>query len=1474
MRKKKIMPKVLSAALSAAVVTSSAGAVDFSAMAAEPDTRTAIDAFQNPCATEKPMARMWFPDAYAGIDDNDTVEKQINELAEAGFGGVEVAMLADGASFNNQDAATVGWGTDAWKELLRKVLKAANAIEGGFTVDITLSAHWPLTINTIDPNDEAASQNLVSTYTKVTQEAIAGNQIDLVMPEKKYFDQLNAPFIFKDTLVTSSLVKVASVEDGNIVLDYDSITDVTNAAVSTGETTRAGIPDAQALEELNSIYAGVTLEDVDTAFGQAASTDITEKIDDNGNRRRMADVQEYYKADLTGIENLEASDGDEIQAGDYILLSTYRRGTGQVFSDGGFGGYAVSMVNRCYVPDYFNTSGVDAVTDYWDKTILSDAEMVSLLKENGSSIFEDSIELTHSSSFWTGDLLEEIASVKGSDYSYTASMPVVMAVNDDKTLSFDENEQAEKIQEDYNTVLGTLYEEEHTAPIREWASDFNYTFRAQTYVLTGLDVAGAASTVDIPEGDNASKGDGLRNLAAAVNLTDKTYLSMEGVTGMGNHCLNWEDVLTEVSQNYSDGVNHEILHGTPYSKSYNGYNSSWPGWMAFGNCFSDSYTYRQAYWDDADGLTTFMAKTQAVLQTAEAKIDVAILNDKSTVFNLASGNSFQTLLDNGYSYNILSESLLALDQVTVTDGVMDRDGTGYKALVLNNVSTISTSAMEKLVAFADAGLPIYLYNCDISDIYGTDGTGDSQEAMLEAYARLIAKENVTAVSDQDTLLGDLQAKGIISDASYQASSLETTHYEDLADGTDYYYAFNNSKPNNSGMINPGDGNQFKGSEIDTIVTVKGTGTPYILDASNGSITPVAAYTVNDDGTISMRLVLGGGESKIIAIAEDTSAFGEAPKVHTTSMTNADIVYEDGKLYLKTHEAGTYQVTLSDGTAQEIKVADTREAYELEAAGWNLAFTSFGPDRSAENTDTAGFDISSATYDLYKDPSATLRTTVDFTNVSLGDIGNIEATGEQLQAMGVDSMQNVSGYGIYTKKITLPENWDSSTGAVLKMTYNRDQITEVKVNGKDVGIVSNITDQVDIGEYLIPGGENEISIKVATNLINRVLAENPWAGNGASYDELGTGTGGKPVQLGRTERNANGLNSVTLEPYTMTEISQEIAVTGITLDKTSASVKVGDTFKLLASVNPSDASDKTITWTSSNSKAAAVDSSGNVTAVGEGSAVITAASTNGKSATCKVTVAKASVPQTNIAVTGVSISPSSKRLFVKENAVLNASVTPSNAANKSLSYSSSNSAVAAVDGTGKITAKKAGTAVITAAALDGSKKKATCTITVVKPTVKLNAGKTKLQTGKSTKAVLAGGLKSGDQIAKWSSSKKSVATVNQKGKITAKKAGTATITVTTKKGAKAACRLTVTTKPVRTSKITTDKKVTLKKGKTLMLNVKRTPITATEKISFETSDKKIVTVNKNGKITAKKKGKADITVKTANGKKAVVKVTVR
>ena len=153
---------------------------------------------------------------------------------------------------------------------------------------------------------------------------------------------------------------------------------------------------------------------------------------------------------------------------------------------------------------------------------------------------------------------------------------------------------------------------------------------------------------------------------------------------------------------------------------------------------------------------------------------------------------------------------------------------------------------------------------------------------------------------------------------------------------------------------------------------------------------------------------------------------------------------------------------------------------------------------------------------------------------------------------------------------------------------------------------------------------------------------------------------------------------------------------------------GKTLQLTATVTPSNATKKEVKWSTSNKNVAMVSPSGLVTTKSAGTAIITCTAQDGSNvkATCKITVKNPVVK-----VTKVTLNKTTATLAPKETLTLKATVAPTNATNKAVTWKSSNTKIATVSSSGKVTAKAAGTVTITCRAKDGSGKKATCKITV-------------------------------------------------------------------------------------------------------------------------------------------------------------------
>ena len=353
----------------------------------------------------------------------------------------------------------------------------------------------------------------------------------------------------------------------------------------------------------------------------------------------------------------------------------------------------------------------------------------------------------------------------------------------------------------------------------------------------------------------------------------------------------------------------------------------------------------------------------------------------------------------------------------------------------------------------------------------------------------------------------------------------------------------------------------------------------------------------------------------------------------------------------------------------------------------------------------------------------------------------------------------------------------------------------------------------------------------------------------------------------------------------------VAVTDVILNVSSLELTEGEDFVLIATVNPENAANKKVTWSSSDDAVASVND-GKITAVKAGTATITVTTEDGgKTAACEVTVRAKVYP-----VESVSLDKTSLELTEGDEATLTATVAPENATNKNVTWASSDAAVATVD-EGKVTAVKAGTATITVTTEDGGKT-AACSVTVsakqedpgepedpkdpddpeVVPVSGVTLVKTVMELTEGDEATLTATVAPENATNKnvsWSSSDASVATVND-GKVTAVKAGTATITVTTEDGGKtAACEVTVRAKVYPVESVSLDKtSLELTEGDEATLTATVAPENATNKnVTWASSDAAVATVDE-GKVTAVKAGTATITVTTEDGgKTAACSVTV-
>lgn len=337
------------------------------------------------------------------------------------------------------------------------------------------------------------------------------------------------------------------------------------------------------------------------------------------------------------------------------------------------------------------------------------------------------------------------------------------------------------------------------------------------------------------------------------------------------------------------------------------------------------------------------------------------------------------------------------------------------------------------------------------------------------------------------------------------------------------------------------------------------------------------------------------------------------------------------------------------------------------------------------------------------------------------------------------------------------------------------------------------------------------------------------------------------------------------PYTP---PANVAVSSVSISTTSAELEIGKTLQLTATVSPSNATDKSVSWTTSSATVATVTPTGMVTAKAEGTTNITA-TCGGKSAVCKVTVKKATIPVTSVELDNTDIT-----IKVGESKTLKVTIKPDNATDKTITWASSKTDIVTVDTDGKVTAVKEGVASVTATC---GGKTASCKVTVEKAVVEV----TSITLSETTLTLSEGDTKTitatvnpsdaTDKTINWTSSDNNVATVSN-GTITAKAPGNATITASCG-GKTATCQVTVNAIVIDVTSINLSKtSITLTEGDSQTITATINPSNATDKtVTWISSDNNVATVN-NGTIMAIAPGNATIQA-SCGGKTASCQVTV-
>ena len=363
-----------------------------------------------------------------------------------------------------------------------------------------------------------------------------------------------------------------------------------------------------------------------------------------------------------------------------------------------------------------------------------------------------------------------------------------------------------------------------------------------------------------------------------------------------------------------------------------------------------------------------------------------------------------------------------------------------------------------------------------------------------------------------------------------------------------------------------------------------------------------------------------------------------------------------------------------------------------------------------NINVTGIKVSGPTsMDLGSTQSVQLK--ADVTTNPAGKRANVTWTSSDTSVATVDSTGKVSGLKAGTVKITATAGTNQQSDSItINITGVKPEVSNVIYATKPAGwdkvyaYVYNDTTSKNNGTW--PGvamtqltaddscakaGTYKYEVPDLGEGTYRVIFSNGSGSQTPGASQPGIEFSGK-VSWDGSSAAVSAVNCNTPQPVPV----ESVSISGDGVKDGKLSLKSGASVQLTATVNPSNATDKTISWTSSNSSVAKV-SDGKVTAVKAGTATITATA-GGKTASVVVTVADNPVPVSSVSISGDGVKDGKLKLESGASAQLTATVSPSNATDRKVSWTSSDSSVANVMGTGVVTAgSKAGRATVTATA---------------------------------------------------------------------------------------------------------------------------------------------------------------------------------
>jgi hypothetical protein len=492
------------------------------------------------------------------------------------------------------------------------------------------------------------------------------------------------------------------------------------------------------------------------------------------------------------------------------------------------------------------------------------------------------------------------------------------------------------VREDWQQTFSDLYTDRYLTGLRRWLNARGLRLRVQPYGAP-IELGQAASALDSADGEALAFGpnlDSYKFLAAGGHASgsrimsteccaslEATYTStMAGPTPMLGPLagVGATGLLVDIYRAYAGGVTQQIWHGFDYRDSAN---AAWPGYHAWsgpensgeGPDFAEALGPRNPQWADTRAVNDALGRVQLALRQGVPRFDVAVYSHAFPDFGIVGGGSAtaaqlgadNALQRDGLTYEYVATERFEGSTPTFRDGELFPESGGYRAVLLNQQSTMSARAAERLLALAKGGLPIVVVG-----------------AAPKAAPHLLEQPSVKVVSTLDAVPEALRGLGVTPSTARTPRSSAIQGIRRGARDADYYFLYNTTD-----------------RAATATMTLAGHGRPYRLDQWTGRITPIAEYT-SSGRDVTLRVDLPARDGELVALS--TNDLGEpAPAAHVVSTTADAVVVRDGRLYVRAAKGGTYKTTLSDGRAISTTLGDVPGVGS--PTDWTLSLESWTPE---------------------------------------------------------------------------------------------------------------------------------------------------------------------------------------------------------------------------------------------------------------------------------------------------------------------------------------------------------------------------------------------------------------------------------------------------------------------------------------------------------------------------------------------------